>query len=50
MKGRIEYKKLMLYHNIVHSGDDRIIKKILKVHEVRKTTWYAEIRIIEEDN
>ena len=51
MEGRIEYKKLMLYHNIVHSGEDRIIKKILKVqeNEVRKTTWYAEVtRIIEK--
>ena len=46
MDARIKYKKLMLYHNIEHSGEERVIRKILNVQkeEVRDTTWYADVR------
>ena len=46
MKARVDYRKLMLFHNIKHSEDDRIIKKIVSVQEkeVRKTTWIAGVR------
>ena len=45
MKARIDYRKLMLFHNIKNSEDGRIIKQILKVQEeeVRDTTWYADV-------
>merc|ERR1712080_635807 len=33
MEARICYKKLMLYHCIKHSSEDRVIKKILLVQE-----------------
>ena len=50
MKARVDYRKLMLYHNISNSEDDRIIKQILKVQEgeVRSTTWYAGVNKIVE--
>ena len=46
MEARVYYKKLMLYHNIKNSEDERIIKQILKVQEeeVRKSTWYADVK------
>ena len=46
MKARVDYRKLMLFHNIKHSEDDRIIKKIVSVQEkeVRTTTWIAGVR------
>ena len=46
MKARIDYRKLMLFHNIKNSEDSRIIKQILKVQEeeIRETTWYADIQ------
>ena len=45
MKGRIHYKKLMLYHNIFNSSDERLLKKIILVQEEeeRKGTWYGEV-------
>ena len=50
MEARIEYSKLMLYHNIKNSDDERIIKKIVKVqeNEVRNTTWVADVQRIKE--
>ena len=46
MEARVNYKKLMLYHNIINSDEKRVIKKILEIQkkEVRKTTWYASIK------
>ena len=43
--GRLAYKKLMLYHNIVTSDDRRVIKNIIKVQKDlnRTTTWYSSI-------
>ena len=45
MEARIDYKKLMLYHNIKHSENERIIKKILNVQEddQREGTWNDDI-------
>ena len=45
MQARVAYKKLMLYHNIKNSEDDRIIKQVLQVQEeeVRESTWYADV-------
>ena len=50
MRARVDYRKLMLFHNISNSEDERVIKKILKVQkeEVRNTTWYAVILKIME--
>ena len=46
MKARIEYKKMMLYHNIENSHEERIIKKILNIQkeERREGTWYSEVK------
>ena len=48
MEARIEYKKLMLFHNIKNSEDSRIIKQILEVQEdeVRDSTWLASLKDI----
>ena len=46
MEGRLAYKKLMLYHNIVTSDDRRVIKNIVKAqkHLNRSTTWYSSVK------
>ena len=46
MRGRLAYRKLMLYHNIITSDNKRVIKKVLKVQQEyqRSTTWYASIK------
>ncbi len=48
MQARIEYKKLMLYHNIKHSEEDRVIKQIVRVQEEeeRPGTWNEEVKLI----
>ena len=48
MEGRIEYKKLMLYHHIINSPDERIIKRIVLTQKemVREGTWYHTITLI----
>ena len=45
MKAKAEYKKLMLYHNILHSDDERIIKQIVKEQKdvARESTWLASV-------
>ena len=45
MRGRLAYKKLMLFHNIVTSDDRRVVKKVLEIQSIHKrpTTWYANI-------
>ena len=45
MKGRISYRKLMLYHNIMRSDKRRALKKLLEEQEreERDTTWWATI-------
>ena len=45
MEARVEYRKLMLYHNIKNSEDERVIKQIVKVQEqeVRESTWLADV-------
>ncbi len=46
MRGRLSYKKLMLYHNIVTSDDKRVVKKMIGVQKEmnRSTTWYGSIQ------
>ena len=46
MRGRLAYKKLMLYHNIVTSDDRRVVKNMVKLQKEmrRKTTWYSSIQ------
>ena len=46
MAGRIAYKKLMLYHNIVTSDNRRVVKKVIEEQRKfrRKTTWYASVK------
>ena len=46
MRARIAYKKLMLYHNIIRSDDQRVIKQIIIIQQrtARETTWYASVR------
>ena len=45
MRGRLAYKKLMLYHNIVTSDERRVMKKVLEIQRTwkRSTTWFASI-------
>ena len=44
MVGRIHYKRLMLYHHIKNSSEDRLIRKIVLVQEEeqRKGMWNEE--------
>ncbi len=46
MIGRLAYRKLMLYHNIVNSDDKRVIKQLIGVQKEmnRMTTWYGSIK------
>ena len=45
MKGRISYRRLMLYHNIIKSDKRRVLKRLLEEQkkEERETTWRAMI-------
>ena len=45
MEGRINYKKLMLFHNIMNSPDERILKNVIceQMRNPRKGTWYHTI-------
>ena len=46
MRGRLAYKKLMLYQNIITSDDKRVVKNIIKEQKEMKrpTTWYSSIQ------
>ena len=49
MEARVHYRKLMLYHNIVHSDDGRKIKNMIefqKQYERRAGTWYSDVKRI----
>lgn len=50
MRARMEYKKLMLYHNIRRSDEKRVIKAVLErqKEEDRETTWYSGVQTIIE--
>ena len=53
MEARLSYKKLMLFHNIINSPDDRLVREL--VTEQRKTcregTWYHTItKLIDKYN
>ena len=45
VEGRISYRKLMLFHNIMNSDDDRMIKNIVieQRRHLRRGTWYHSI-------
>ena len=45
MQERLMYRKIMLYHNIVNSDDNRLAKKIIEEQEKtnEEGTWYAEV-------
>ena len=46
MEERIMYRKMMLYHNIIHSNEDRLCRKIIKDQEEREEegTFYQETK------
>ena len=48
LEARLDYKKSMLYHNIINSDETRIIKKIIMEQRnfARKGTWYHGITLI----
>ena len=50
-KQRINYSSLMLYHTIINSGKDRLVKQI--IHKQRalkhKNTFYEKVRTIAEE-
>ncbi len=48
MEGRVDYRKMMLYHHIIHSPDERILKKMILVQKEmnRCGTWYHTITMI----
>ena len=50
MKSRVEYRKLMLYHNIVNSDERRIVKKVIEEQRKmdREGTWFDGIKKILE--
>ena len=45
MEGRINYKKFMLFHNILNSPDDRLLKQVLieQMKSPRPGTWFYTI-------
>ena len=49
MEARLNYKKLMLFHNIMNSPEDRVIKKIIieQQNNTRSGTWYHTIKTIQ---
>ena len=50
MEARVAYRKLMLYHHIKHSEEERVIKQIVKIQEEeeREGTWVeGVIKLIE---
>ena len=50
MEARLAYKKLMLFHHIMHSDNSRTIKRIVyvQIEEDRRNTWYDSVkRLIE---
>ncbi len=46
MRARVAYRKLMLYHNIIKSDEQRVIKELVRIQQkaVRDSTWYASVR------
>ena len=51
MEARLAYKKLMLFHHIMHSDNSRTIKRIVyvQIEEDRRNTWYGSVkRLIEK--
>ena len=46
VEARIAYRKLMLFHNLMHSEDDRVTKNMLMVQEQedREGTWFSDVR------
>ncbi len=49
MEARVHYRKLMLYHRIIHSDDGRKIKNMVefqKLYERRAGTWYSDVKRI----
>ena len=53
MKARISYRKLMLYHNLNHSDERRIAKKVMEAQIAmdRESTWLGGIyKLLKEYN
>ena len=50
MEARIAYRKLMLFHHIINSSDDRIITNIIRyqMDNFRRGTWYHSIHVLLE--
>ena len=50
MKQRVEYQKMMLYHQLMHSDDKRVVKQVVQDQKVRKQEkcWYEDVRQIAE--
>ncbi len=48
MEGRVDYKKLMLYHHIINSPDERLLKNLIVTQTKmnREGTWYHTITLI----
>ena len=48
MESRIVYKKMMLYHHIMHSSDSRKLKQLILVQKemMRKGSWYFALMMI----
>ena len=53
MEARLSYKKLMLFHNILNSPGDRLVRELIleQMKTTREGTWYHTItRLIEKYN
>ena len=48
MRQNIEYHKVMLYHQLMHSEDKRIAKWVIKDQQVRgqEKCWYQDVKEI----
>ena len=45
MEERVMYRKVMLFHNIMNSDDDRLVKKMIEEQERENEsgTWYDDL-------
>ena len=50
MREVVEYQKMMLYHQLMHSDNKRVAKQVIQDQKVRKqeNCWYEDVRQIAE--
>lgn len=49
IKWRLVYRKLMLYHNIMTSEDDRLVKGVIEQQKGKKGSFYEDVQVLGEE-